>query len=204
MPQHLVEEDGRGASAQDRRAAEGLGDGRNPQGFEVLGHHQRLVDDGLLIRQPAQFVALKCLDAVQIHAVRGAGAAYDDEPRDVVWGAHAGALARNEIIHLVRGLQPDIVVEDVRKLLEQAGDLAQPALPLGLIGHQRRGARHELGIHRNQRRRRRFLREVGRGILFLGPNLLLRLHLQKAVERLAITAIGGVPEASRQRLAIVR
>ena len=45
--------------------------------------------------------------------------------------------------------------------------------------------------------------EVGGAVFFLGAHLLLGLHLQEAVERLGVAAIGGEPEAALDGVAVV-
>src|ERR1019366_1489073 len=82
-------------------------------------------------------------------------------------------------------------------------ELTDAALPLGLILHQLR-TRRELWIDRHQRVSRSLPGEVGRRIFFLGADLLLRLDLQKAVQRAAITAIRRVPKAAGEGHAIIR
>ena len=114
----------------------------------------------------------------------------------------AGAIGRDKVVGFIGGLQADRVVEDVGKLLELAGDLAQTLLPRGFILHQR-GAGREFGVYRNQRLDGRFLGEVRRGILFLGADLLLGLDLQITVKRTSIATIGGEPEAARDSFGIV-
>ena len=114
--------------------------GRDAERFEVLCHRECLCDEGLLVGQAAEFVALEGLDAEEVHAIGGAGAGDDDEAGDVAGRADAGAFGGDEVVGLVRGLQADGVVEDVGVLLEEAGELAQAVLPLGLVLHQRGAA----------------------------------------------------------------
>ncbi len=202
MAEDLVEEDGGGAAAEDGGAVKGLGDGGDTQGFEVLRHGERLFDEGLLVGQAAELIAFKGLDAVEVHAVGGAGAAYDDDAGDVVGGADAGAVGGDKVVGFVRGLEADGVVEDVRELFEEAGKLAQAGFPLGAVLHDGR-ARGELCVFGNDGVRGRFFGEVVGGVLFPGADLLLGFDLEEAIEGAAVATVGGVPEAVGESFAIV-
>ena len=97
----------------------------------------------------------------------------------------------------MRGLQRDHVVVDGGVLAENRADLAQALLPRGAVEVQRRGRRQQIvtGL---------FAGEVGRGVFFLGADLLLGLHLLECIERVAIAAVGGIPERALNGHAVIR
>ena len=82
--------------------------------------------------------------------------------------------------------------------LKMRGELAQAVLPGGAVDDE--GGRREartcgwLGFVAG---------EVGGGVFFLGADLLLGLDLEVAVERFAVAAVGGEPEAARDGGAVV-
>ena len=96
----------------------------------------------------------------------------------------------------MRGLEDDVVEQNVGIRAEDGADFAQPPLPQGPVELQR--------LSGGQHFRFSLLgRKVGRGIFFLGPHLLLGLDLQQRVERLAVSAVCGVPEGALDGGAVV-
>ncbi len=73
--------------------------------------------------------------------------------------------------------------------LKMAGELAQAVLPGGAVDDESGRWREQVGYGL-------FAGEVGGGVFFLGADLLLGLDLQVAVERFAVAAVGGEPEAA--------
>ena len=132
VAEHLVEEDGGGASGEDGGAVVGLGDGGDAEGFEALGHGEGLFDEDLLVGEVAGGVGLEGFGAEEVHAVGGAGAGDDDEAGDVRGGGDVGAFGGDEVVGFGGGLEADVIEEDVGELLEEAGEVAEAGLPGGL------------------------------------------------------------------------
>ena len=196
MAQHLMEEDRRGASAQDRRAIVGFGDGRDAQVVKVLGHRLGLRQHLGLRGKVAGGIGLKGLGAEEVHTVGGAGARQHDQPRDLIGRRDVRTLAGDKVVRLMRGLQDGHVVVDIRIAAEDRADLAQARLPRGAVERQRRGGGEHFAL-------RLLGGEVRGGVLLLGTNLLLCLYLFQRIQRLAISAIGGEPESPFNRRAVI-
>ncbi len=96
-----MEEDGGGAAGENGRAVEGLGDRRDAEGLEIFAHGEGLRDKDVLVGQAAKLVGFEGLDAIEVHAVRGAGAADDDEAGDVVRCADPGAVRGDKVVDFV-------------------------------------------------------------------------------------------------------
>ena len=199
VAEHLVEEDGGGASGEDGGTVEGLGDGRDAEGFKVLRHRHGLVGEGLLIGKVGGGVGFKGLCSEEVHAIGGAGAGDDDEPGDAVGGGDACSFRGDEVVGLGGGLHSDGVVEDVGVLLEERGEIAEAVGPcgLGFLGQIERRAGGKEGFDGA------LDGEVGRGVLLLGANLLVGLDLEIGVESAGIAAVGGEPEGAGEGGAVV-
>ena len=141
VAEDLVEEDGRGASAENCRAAEGLGDWSHAQRLQIFRHLDGLVGNGLLVGQAGCGFGLEGLDSEEIHAVGGACPRHNDQSRHMAGRGHARALGGDEVVGLVGRLKLDLVCKYVGKLREEAGDLAQALLPRSAVDDQRRRGR---------------------------------------------------------------
>ena len=197
VAEDLVEEDGGGAAAEDRRAVEGLSDGSFAEGDEVLGHRDGLVGQGLLVGEMRSVVGLEGLGAEEVHTVGGAGAGDDDKTGDVAGCGDFSSFRGDEVVGLGGGLKGDVVEEDLGILLEDAGELAKAILPgVAVDDENRRGREQIIG-------RLVFIGEVCGTVLFFGADLLLGLHLEVAVEGFGVAAVGGEPEAASEGGSVV-
>ena len=75
----------------------------------------------------------------------GSGTGDDDEAGDVDGSGDAGAFGGDEVIGFGGGGEADGVEEDVGKLQEGGGDLAEAGLPGGGIDGERRRGREDGG-----------------------------------------------------------
>ncbi len=99
----------------------------------------------------------------------------------------------DEVVGFGGGFERYVVEEDVRVLLEDGGEFAKAPLPGVAVDDQGwRGGK--------QLCRGFFAGEVGGGIFFFGTDLLLGFDFEVAVERAAVAAVGGEPEAAGQEL----
>ena len=114
MAEDFVEEDGRGAAAEDGGAVEGLGDRARraalPGSFAITAALARSV---FWSGRCGGRVGLEGLVAEHVHAVGGAGAGHDDESGGLAGRGDPRAFGGDEVVGLVGGFELDLIGEDV-------------------------------------------------------------------------------------------
>ncbi len=142
-------------------------------------------------------VRLKCLRPEQVHAIRRPRPRYHNQPRHLVRRRHLGPFARHKVIRFMRGLQNRHVIRNLLMRPEDRRNLPQPLLPRCLVQCQRRLRSHNLRL-------RLFSRKIRRLVLFLRPNLLLRLHLLQRIQRLAVPSVRRIPKRPLDGRLVIR